>query len=166
MFNCSCKNKIISEDVNLCIMMFSVLYFLQQKKNTGRCYYSVSLFHENATFGFWTALLRCNYSMCNMWRFTGMWRKWTWKERKAWTGKTYFMYVLVFWLFRKQLYGMIRGCKIYFIEQFYFCIINWYGGVFVTSLTSAMISRNWGPVICFQLTYSGWNLYMLNFQFE
>jgi len=75
------------------------------------------------------------------------------------------MYVLVFWLFRKQLYGMIRGCKILcFIEQFCFFITYWYGGMFVLSLTSVMISRNWGPVICFQFPWSDWNLYMLNFQ--
>jgi hypothetical protein len=153
MFNCRCKSKIISEVVNVCVMMFSVLYFLQQQKKTGRCYYSAPPPpHENATFGFWTVLVRCNYTMCNMWRFTGIWRKLTWKERKACTGKTYFMCVLVLWLFRKQLYVTIRGCKIYFIEQFCFCVIYWYGGAFVTFLTSAMISRNWGSVICFQLT--------------
>lgn len=87
------------------------------------------------------------------------------KGKKDMHRKKFFMCVVVFWLFRKQLYGKIKGCKIlYFMEQFCFCITCWYGCVCVMSLTSVMISRNCGPVICFQFPWSGWNLYMLNFQ--
>jgi hypothetical protein len=67
--------------------------------------------------------------------------------------------------FQEAAYGTIRGCTIlYFIEQFCFFITYWYGGVFVMALTLVTISRKWGRVICFQFPWSGWNLYMLNFQ--
>ena len=79
MFNCSCKSKIISEVVNLCIMMFSVLYSYNKSKH-GQvlllCFMNMLLLdsglHSSDVI-----------TVCVTWRLTGRWRKWTWKERHA-----------------------------------------------------------------------------------
>lgn len=81
MFNCSCKSKIILEVVNLCTMLFSVLYSYNRKKKHGQMLFSVCFMNM--------LLLDCEMhsweviTVCVTWRFTGRWRKWTWKERHA-----------------------------------------------------------------------------------
>jgi len=49
MFNWSCKSKFILEVVNLCIMMFSVMYSYNKRKTWADV---TTMFCEYATFGF------------------------------------------------------------------------------------------------------------------
>jgi lipid-A-disaccharide synthase-like uncharacterized protein len=102
-------------------------------------------------------------TVCVTWRFTGRWRKCTWKERHAQEKAI----LCMFWYFDFSGNSFMEGYGVvkYYISlnSFVSVITYWYGGMFM-SLTSVMISRNWGPVICFQFPWSGWNLYMLNFQ--